>query len=176
MIRSTFSLVVSTPESRRISSSTRMERFWASSTISSTLRPAAYCSIRKLLMVAISSAFFILKGEKPNCTSTAWRKSIAEHLCLVDLGDHDVGLHFLEEGLDQCGLAGADLTGNDDEAIGEPDGRFHVRLGAGVLFRQVQKLRIGAESKRQFFEFEGFEVHGVRLYRKRVVARTPLRY
>src|SRR5215468_1036983 len=78
MMRSTFSLVVSTPESMRISSSTRMERFCASSTISSTLRPAAYCSMRKLLSVLISSPLRILKGEKPNCTSTACRKSIAE--------------------------------------------------------------------------------------------------
>src|SRR6201987_5276609 len=78
MMRSTFSLVVSTPESMRISSSTRMDRFCASSTISSTLRPAAYCSTRKLLMVLISSALRILKGEKPNCTSTACRKSIAD--------------------------------------------------------------------------------------------------
>src|SRR6516164_2611095 len=78
MMRSTFSLVVSTPESMRISSSTRIERFCASSTISSTLRPAAYCSIRKLLSVLISSPLRILKGEKPNCTSTACRKSIAE--------------------------------------------------------------------------------------------------
>src|SRR5215469_3078057 len=78
MMRRTFSFVVSTPERRRISSSTRIDRFCASSTMSSTLRPAAYCSMRKLLIVAISSAFFILKGEKPNCTSTAWRKSIAD--------------------------------------------------------------------------------------------------
>ena len=33
--------------------------------------------MRKLFSVAISSAFFILKGEKPNCTSTACRKSTA---------------------------------------------------------------------------------------------------
>ncbi len=46
--------------------------------MSSTLRPAEYCSIRKVLIVAISSAFFILKGENPNCTSSACRKSIAE--------------------------------------------------------------------------------------------------
>src|SRR5947208_4104059 len=78
MIRSTLSLVVSTPDSRRISSSTRMVRFCASSTISSTLRPAAYCSTRKLLTVLMSSALRILKGEKPNCTSTACRKSMAE--------------------------------------------------------------------------------------------------
>src|SRR4029077_5759741 len=77
MMRSTFSLVVSTPESRRISSSTRMLRFCASSTIRSTRRPAAYCSMRKLLSVAMSSALRILKGEKPNWASTACRKSIA---------------------------------------------------------------------------------------------------
>ena len=37
-----------------------------------------YCSIRKLFSVAMSSAFFILKGEKPNCTSTDCRKSTTE--------------------------------------------------------------------------------------------------
>src|SRR6187402_3041653 len=42
-----------------------------------TFRPAAYCSIRKPLMVAMSSAFFILKGENPNCTSTDCRNSTA---------------------------------------------------------------------------------------------------
>src|SRR6185436_3241556 len=77
MMRSTFSLVDSMPDSSRISSSTLSDRFCASSTISSTLRPAAYCSMRKLLTVAISSAFFILKGEKPNCTSTDCRNSTA---------------------------------------------------------------------------------------------------
>ena len=77
MMRSTFSFVASMPDSRRISSSTLSERFCASSMISSTLRPAAYCSMRKLLRVAISSAFFILKGENPNCTSTDCRNSTA---------------------------------------------------------------------------------------------------
>jgi hypothetical protein len=77
MMRSTFSLVVSTPESMRISSSTFMLRFCASSTISSTRRPAAYCSMRKLLSVVMSSALRILKGEKPNCASTDCRKSMA---------------------------------------------------------------------------------------------------
>src|SRR5688572_7363571 len=78
MIRSTFSFVVSTPDSRRISSSTRFERFCASSTISITFRPAAYCSTRNWLRVAISSALRILKGVNPNCTSTACRNSIGE--------------------------------------------------------------------------------------------------
>ncbi len=110
-------------------------------------------------MVAMSSAFFILKGEKPNCTSTAWRKSIAETCVLVDLGDYDVRLNFLQEGFDQSRFTRTDLTGDHDEAVREPDGRFHVRLGAGVLLRQVQELRVRAQSKRQFFEFERFEVH-----------------
>ena len=160
MMRSTFSLVVSTPESMRISSSTRSERFCASSTIRSTLRPAAYCSMRKLFSVLISSALRILNGEKPNCTSTACRKSIARDLRLVDLRDHDIRRHFLEEGLDQRGFARADLAGDHHEAVGEPDGRLHVRLGACMLFRQVQELRVRAEPERQFLEFEGFEVHG----------------
>ena len=78
MIRSTFSFVVSTPDSRRISSSTRFDRFWASSTIRSTLRPSAYCSTRNWFSVAISSALRILNGVNPNWTSTACRNSIGE--------------------------------------------------------------------------------------------------
>ena len=78
MMRSTFSLVVSMPESMRISSSTRSDRFCASSTISSTLRPAAYCSIRKLFSVVSSSAFFMRNGLKPNCASSVCRNSITE--------------------------------------------------------------------------------------------------
>ena len=125
------------------------ERFCASSTISSTLRPAAYCSMRKLLSVAISSAFFILKGEKPNCTSTDCRNSTADDLGLVDLRDDHVRIELAQEGLDERGLAGADLAGDDDEAIGEPDGRLHVRLGARMGLRQVQELRVRAEPERQ---------------------------
>ena len=65
------------PDNIRISSRTFSERFCASSMMSSTLRPAAYCSMRKLLRVAISSAFFILKGEKPNWARTDCRNSTA---------------------------------------------------------------------------------------------------
>src|SRR5262250_1266923 len=78
MIRNTFSLVVSTPESRRISSSTLFDRFCASSTISSTRRPFAYCSTRNSLSVDSSSAFFMRNGWKPNCTSTLCRNSMAD--------------------------------------------------------------------------------------------------
>ena len=78
MIRSVLSLVVSTPDSRRISSSTRFDRFCASSTTSRTLRPAAYCSMRKVLIVAISSAFFILNGVNPNWASRVCRNAIGE--------------------------------------------------------------------------------------------------
>ena len=101
--------------------------------ISSTLRPAAYCSIRKLLRVASSSAFFILKGEKPNCTSTDCRNSIGDDLGLVDLRDHHVLFQLAQEGFDQRGLAGADFTGDDHETIREPDGGLHVRLGARMV-------------------------------------------
>src|SRR5256884_4349393 len=75
---STLSLVVPTPDSRRISSSTRMGRFCASSTINSTLRPAASCSTRKLFTVVLTRAWGIWRGERPSCTSTACRKSMAD--------------------------------------------------------------------------------------------------
>ena len=109
--------------------------------------------------MAISSAFFILKGEKPNCTSTACRKSIAETcvwlICAITTSDLD----FLQEGFDQGGLAGADLAGDHDEAVGEPDRRLHVRLGAGVLLGQIQELRVRTQSERQLLQFERIEIH-----------------
>ena len=76
MMRRTFSRVVSTPDNSRSSSSTLRPRFCASSTISSTLRPFEYCSIRKLFSVASSSALRILNGLKPNCASSVCRNSV----------------------------------------------------------------------------------------------------
>ena len=75
MIRSTFSFGVSIPDSSRTSSSTVWVRFCASSITNTSLRPASYCSTRNSLRVASSSAFFILNGLKPNCTSTDCRNS-----------------------------------------------------------------------------------------------------
>src|SRR5256884_6452125 len=75
---STLSLVVPTPDSRPITPNPRRVRFCPPPTTNTPLRPAAYCSTRKLLTVLMSSALRILKGEKPNCTSTACRKSMAD--------------------------------------------------------------------------------------------------
>ena len=55
-----------------------MLKFCASSTTSSTLRPFAYCSIRKLFSVASSSALRIRNGLKPNCASSVCRNSVGE--------------------------------------------------------------------------------------------------
>lgn len=55
-------------------------------------------------------------------------------LRLVDLGDDHVLVDLAQERLDQRRLARADLTRDHDEAVGEPHGRFHVGLGAGVVF------------------------------------------
>ena len=159
MMRSTFSLVVSTPESRRTSSSTLLLRFCASSTISSTLRPFAYCSIRKSLSVASSSALCMLERAEAELHQHGLQELDRRDLRLVDLRDDHVLLDFLQEGLDQRGLAGADLAGDHDEAVREPDRRLHVRLGARVDLAQVQERRVRAEPERQFPELEMFEVH-----------------
>ncbi len=80
-------------------------------------------------------------------------------LRLVDLRDHHVLLELLEEGLDQGGLARADLAGDHHEAVGEPDRRLHVRLGARMVLRQVQELRVRSQPEGQFVQLEQFEVH-----------------
>ncbi len=77
-------------------------------------------------------------------------------LGLVDLRDDHVGLQLAQERLDQGGLAGADFARDDHEAVGEPDGRLHVRLGARMLFAQVEELRVRAQAERQFMQFEEF--------------------
>jgi hypothetical protein len=60
------------------------------------------------------------------------------------------------KGLDQGGLAGADLAGDHHEPVGEPDRRFHVRLGARMLLAQIQELRVRAQAERQLMKFEEF--------------------
>jgi hypothetical protein len=73
---------------------------------------------------------------------------------VVDLRDDHVLFQLAQEGLYQGRLAGPDLPGNHDEAVGEPDRGFHVRLGAGMVFRQVQEFRVRAEPERQILELE----------------------
>jgi hypothetical protein len=70
-------------------------------------------------------------------------------LRLVDLRDHHVLLELLEEGLDQRGLARADLAGDHHEAVREPDRRLHVRLGARMVLRQIQERGIRRQPERQ---------------------------
>jgi hypothetical protein len=81
------------------------------------------------------------------------------HLRLRDLRDDDVLLELAQEGLEQRRLAGADLAGDDDEAVGEPDRRLHVRLGARMVLRQVQERRVRAQPERQLVQLEVFQVH-----------------
>jgi hypothetical protein len=81
------------------------------------------------------------------------------HLRLVDLRDDDVLVEFLQEGLDQRRLAGTDLARDDHEAVGEPDRRFHVRLGTRMVLRQVEELGIRAEPERKFTKSEQVQVH-----------------
>ncbi len=82
-------------------------------------------------------------------------------LRLVDLGDDDVLVDFLEERLDQRGLARADLARDHDKAVREPDRGLHVRLRAGVYLAQKEKRRVRAEPERKFLELEVFQVHRV---------------
>src|SRR5690606_13491623 len=71
------------------------------------------------------------------------------NLRLVDLRDDDILLELLEKGFDQGRLARADLARNDDEAVREPDRRFHVRFGARMVLRQIQECRVRGQPERQ---------------------------
>ena len=82
-------------------------------------------------------------------------------LGLRDLRDDDVLLELAQEGLEERRLAGTDLARDHDEAVGEPDRRLHVRLGARMVLGQVEERRIRAEPERQLIQLEVFQVHGV---------------
>ena len=100
-----------------------------------------------------------LEGREAELHQHRLQEVDGRYLRLVDLRHHHVRRHFLEEGFDQRGLARTDLPGDHHEAVGEPDGRLHVRLGAGVLLRQVQELGVRAQPERQLLELEGFQIH-----------------
>ena len=100
-----------------------------------------------------------LEGREAELDQHRLQEFDRRHLRLVDLRDDDVGVELAQETLDEGGLAGADFAGDHHEAIREPDGGFHVRLGARMHARQVQELRVGAEPERQFLEFEALGVH-----------------
>ena len=140
----------------RTSSSTRLLKFCASSTISRTLRPLMCCSIRNWFNVARTSGFLHVERREAELHQNGLQKFGRRQLGLIDLRDHDVGLQFPQKGLDQRGLARADLAGDHHEAIGEPDRRFHVRFGARMLLAEIQELRIRAQPERQFVQFEEF--------------------
>jgi hypothetical protein len=66
----------------------------------------------------------------------------------------DVVFEFANKRLQHCGFSRSDFTGYDHKAIGQPDRRFHVRLGTGVLFAPVDKLRIRCQPERLLIEIE----------------------
>ncbi|MFO1409517.1 MAG: hypothetical protein U1F06_03965 [Steroidobacteraceae bacterium] len=101
-----------------------------------------------------------LEGREAELRQHRLQELDRRDLRLVDLGDDHVLAQLLQEGLDQRGLAGADFPGDHDEAVGEPDGRLHVRLGARVALAEVQELRVRAQPEGQFAQLEELEVHG----------------
>ena len=113
------------------------------------------------MSVLISSAFFILKGEKPNCTSTACRNSIAETcvwlICATttscsQLRRKDSISVVLPEPISPVITTKPSVNQMVDSMYA---------LARAWCLRQVQELRVRAEPERQFLEFEQFEIHGV---------------
>ena len=81
-------------------------------------------------------------------------------LRLADVRETMSGRQLGQETLDQRGLTGADVAGDHDEAVGEPDGGLHVRLGARVLFAgRYRNCGSGREPERRFLEFEKVAIH-----------------
>jgi hypothetical protein len=80
-------------------------------------------------------------------------------LRLADVREHDVFRQLGQERLDQRRLAGADVARDDDESVGEPDRRLHVRLGAGVLLAREQELRVRRQAERRLNEFKQLAIH-----------------
>ena len=91
-----------------------------------------------------------VEGREAELHQDGLQKRRGRELGLVDLRHDGIGLQFAQEGFDQCGLAGADFTGDHHETVGEPNRRLHVRLGARMLLAQVQELRVRAQAERQF--------------------------
>ncbi len=73
-------------------------------------------------------------------------------------GIHDVIIQLGEKRLQQRRLAGADLTRDDDETVGQPDGRLHVGFGARVLLAPVDELGIRRQPKRRHVEPEMLQI------------------
>ena len=97
-------------------------------------------------------------------------------LGLVDLRDDHIRIELPQEAFDERGFARTDFACDHDEAICEPDGRLHVRLGARMGTGQVKELRVRAQPERQLAQFEVIEVHrSARYYGKAGVrAGKPL--
>jgi hypothetical protein len=142
------------PDNMRTSSSTRWLKFCASSTISRTLRPLLFH--QELIQRGQHLRLLHIEGREAELNQDGLQERRRRQLGLIDLRNDRVGLHFVEEGLDQCGLAGADLPCDHDEAVRKPNRRLHVRLGSRVLLAQIQELRVRAQPERQFMEIEEF--------------------
>jgi hypothetical protein len=124
--------------------------------IKTTLRPGDVLLGQKLIERRQHFRLFHVERCEAELHEHGLQKSRGGELRLIDLRDHHVRLELAQESLDQRGLACADLTRDHDETVGEPDGRFHVRLGAGMLFAEVQELRVRTEPERELMQFEKF--------------------
>ena len=90
----------------------------------------------------------------------------AQHVVRVELGAHELdgddfrGIELFEEAADNRGLAGSDLTGDDDEALALVHAILQVGERPLVAATAVEERRVGVELEglaRQ--PVEGF-VHG----------------
>ena len=129
-MRSTFSLVVSMPDSRRISSSTLQRQILRLVDDQQHLAAGGVLLDEEAVEGRDQLGLLHLERREAELDQHGLQEFDGGDLGLVDLRDDDVRIELAQEALDERRLARADLSGDHDEAVGEPDGRLHVRLGA----------------------------------------------
>ena len=148
-------------DSMRSSSSAASDRFCASSTTSRQRRPAGRwsrtMSSKRRSSVALSSPAFV----DPEIGHRQAQQVVARDLRGDDAGDRiGVAVELRPELLDQRGLAGADLAGDDDEALLLRQPVDQVRDRPAVPAGAEEEPAVGRQLERDAGEIVEVLVHG----------------
>ena len=156
-----FSLVVSKLESSRICSRVCGSRSWASSRMRTVFWPARWRSIRKFWSAKSRWAGDASPGlAMPRSSSMYSRRPVEAEHRVGDERHRGRLVQPLEQRLEQGGLAGSDLAGQQDEALPLLDPVEELRERLLVRGRQVEKAGVRRRIERRLPEPEEGEVHG----------------
>ena len=140
-------MVVSRFESSRSSSSVSTGRFWASSTSSSTRRPAAARVEQEAVEPVEQLGARALAGQ-PELAVDGLEQLEPGQARVEQIGDLGIGSDPLEQRAAQRGLARPDLARDRDEALALLDAVEQVRERLAVRGGQEQEARVGCERER----------------------------